>query len=1012
MGGRLARWVRAWPARRVALAVVAGLLVVSAAWLGGQGPVGAQDGEGEAAADPKSVAEVRISGLSGTLTYGGRDSFTVTASNLTTVVGYDVIVSRNNSTLGIGACGTGSQTQRVSGVTSQNLSFTVHGCGAGSGTVMAVVRRTGLTTNEDTASQGVTVQARAPATPARPTAPNPKAREFTAQWQAPGDTGGTALTGYHVIMRPNGAAWPPDREAKKVGASTRRQRFSGLTPNRIYWFKIKACNGANQTRCSGWSPQASVTLPIGRPREPTWGSFTAESTQIRVTWSAPGDTGGVGLTGYGLRHWRKGATEPSNAEVVVNAQTSARTFGGLAANTGYRFSIQACNGPSRCSGWTNKDGTTKPTPTPPPPPPAQAPDRVEQPTFSEIGSTAFTVTWSPPRDNGTAIRGYGIQWRQSGSGWPSTTTWRGASARSERVDNRAAGTTYVVRVKACNGTGANGRNRCGAWSRDGRVTTLAETAGPQNLNVVPRAGRRVVLTWDAVSGAARYEVQARVLGPSEENGWHAAECQGVLGDGPIQRRCEIELEHITTVDGSELGLQDHEAYALQVRVLKPQKGDFSATVILIDTPITKANGANSQAEITWQPVDKAVADLGANFTGGSYQLRYRKADADVHRESDWTPSKFEDAVTHSTTEQILNAGQDSELRVDVIDAISTVNAGRLYAVQLVYKDDPNSSQDADVFAARNVYVWPSSSAPAAYSYVGGLSLEQRLPSRDVAYRICGDSFGPSGDARRNAWVALIKDAFGQWTEATGGLVNFLEPSDGCATDDVSDQTYVTIRERIKNFLSAESPTPVTPADPDILGHIVEYVSGLSRDGIVSGISDDSRTHSDVYMFDDMSLGPLVHSYAFSEVASDIGYGIGCWFKASGKWDKTRMCTGSNRDADGNVEPPDIIVRRGAYDAGPWSDLEPNEQSDDLRLPVTDARFGTCFNDDSDDWKSAYSDMVHEVGHLIGIAGHPGFSDTVMNYDNVLPDERRQKEPDCSPHPIDIMAVYALYQTGF
>ena len=168
---------------------VAGLLLLSAVLLGHWTPLLAQETEGEAAAEPKSVAEVRISGLSGSLTYGSSDGFTVTASNLTTVVGYDVIVSRNNSSLGIGACGTSSQTQRVSGVTSQNLSFTVRACAAGTGTVTAVVRRTGLTTNEDAASQGVTVQARAPAAPARPTAPNPQARAFTAQWQAPGTPG-------------------------------------------------------------------------------------------------------------------------------------------------------------------------------------------------------------------------------------------------------------------------------------------------------------------------------------------------------------------------------------------------------------------------------------------------------------------------------------------------------------------------------------------------------------------------------------------------------------------------------------------------------------------------------------------------------------------------------------------------------------------------------------------------------------------------------------------------------
>ena len=381
LAGRVARWIRTWPARRVGLAAVAGGLVLWAAVLGQVAPLQAQEeANSEADGAPRNVAGVRISGLSGSLTSGSSDSFTVEAFNLTTVVGYEVSVSRNNGTLGIGACGTSSQTQRVSGVKSQNLTFTVHGCAAGAGTVTAVVRRSGLTTNEDAVSQGVTVTARAPDAPARPTAPNPQPRAFTAQWQAPGNTGGAALTGYHVLRRANGAAWPPDSQAKKVGATTRSYRFTGLAPNRIYWFKVKACNGANQTRCSGWSPQASVTLPIDKPGTPRWGALTEDITQIQVRWSAPEDTGGVSLTGYGLRHWRPGTDrEPSGAQAVVNAQTHDRTFSGLAPDTTYRFSIQACNGTNRCSGWSNKDGRTDPTPSPTPTPEPVPPDPTEPP---------------------------------------------------------------------------------------------------------------------------------------------------------------------------------------------------------------------------------------------------------------------------------------------------------------------------------------------------------------------------------------------------------------------------------------------------------------------------------------------------------------------------------------------------------------------------------------------------------------------------------------------------------
>ena len=75
-----------------------------------------------------------------------------------------------------------------------------------------------------------------------------------------------------------------------------------------------------------------------------------------------------------------------------------------------------------------------------------------------------------------------------------------------------------------------------------------------------------------------------------------------------------------------------------------------------------------------------------------------------------------------------------------------------------------------------------------------------------------------------------------------------------------------------------------------------------------------------------------------------------------------------------------------------------------------------------DW-DAYKAMIHESGHAIGLSGfgitdfghydwdviltniyesaHPTTSYSVMNYDT---------ESDCFPNPIDVMAVYALYQT--
>ena len=63
-----------------------------------------------------------------------------------------------------------------------------------------------------------------------------------------------------------------------------------------------------------------------------------------------------------------------------------------------------------------------------------------------------------------------------------------------------------------------------------------------------------------------------------------------------------------------------------------------------------------------------------------------------------------------------------------------------------------------------------------------------------------------------------------------------------------------------------------------------------------------------------------------------------------------------------------------------------------------------------------SGLVHEAGHALGITygperqypegkegdrHHPTVEDAAMSY---------ELTPDCSPHPLDVMAIYALYQT--
>ena len=78
---------------------------------------------------------------------------------------------------------------------------------------------------------------------------------------------------------------------------------------------------------------------------------------------------------------------------------------------------------------------------------------------------------------------------------------------------------------------------------------------------------------------------------------------------------------------------------------------------------------------------------------------------------------------------------------------------------------------------------------------------------------------------------------------------------------------------------------------------------------------------------------------------------------------------------------------------------------------------------------AYEVLVHEAGHALGIRDatsitsgwddrslwqHPSIYESLMSYEGIvlrtgLAASRLPNDPDCSPHPLDILAVYAMYQ---
>ena len=829
-----------------------------------------------------------------------------------------------------------------------------------------------------------------------------KAESAQVNWRPEADTGGVALTGFGIRWRVTGTSWPTHAQATP-GKSARRYKMPGLTPNTTYEVSLQSCNATDS--CSPWTDahEFTSTDTTNEPGESPPGPVRmlritgVRNGTLDVAWQAPSDSGSTALTGYKLQYKQKSSTWGSSTNVVVT--DPRHTISGRTNGTKYDVRVQACNAniSDPCGDWVS--------------PVCGVPGTTTQAGQAVLGSGGVTATgtgglrvsWDPPSCV-SAITHYEVPHKEKTAvSWPATgkEVITGTATTLLRL---TVGTPYQVRVRACNTaittTPSDFRDfQCGSWSdiQPGTPSGMPLPT-PRNLDVVPLPQRMARVSWDAVADATGYVVEVKVFG---ETAWLDTACIKPPPDPPSHivdqpndgsdPKCDIDLDAITT-DGGAKGLADNDAYTLQVTAMANAFAPSapSRNIIIIDTPITVANGhstSGTTAALTWTGIHDGSI-LGAGYAKGTYEVRYRVPTGN-HARAAWRPNTFGAWITPDPSDKYEDITGTSI-------TIDSLTSRQLYAIQLI-KRDTGFTAARSVFAARDVYVWPSNDrAIAIHSdaplHVGGMPLRYPMNTKTYEYRVCTETF-PAG--QEDKWVAYIKHAFDQWEFATNNLVSMTYNSGPCT--DFSE----IITKAVEIVRAAEADS--LPFDID---RIAGDIRGAANMLGFAGLAWNDSTLNEIIMFDDVDMTGtdyyLWDMAIFPEIAPDIGH-FWCWVKL-----EAIACAVPTEiePRDKNVGfTSDIFIRREQVNHDPL--ILPGG---DTVVDQDDIPFNRCPDN------SVYGVMVHEVGHALGLrsgagvpAGHPyegGAGErpfgTVML--------KQLERFSCSPHPLDVMSVYALYQS--
>ena len=392
----------------------------------------------------------------------------------------------------------------------------------------------------------------------------------------------------------------------------------------------------------------TVTLTVqGAPPAPsnlTAGTLT--QTSVPLSWDPV-----TGAAKYRAEYRATGTeseeseTEETEEEQTVSWITDDETLTGtthtvdeLTCGTAYEFRVTAFGDQVEHTAAWGAPATAVPATTAICPPPA--PDNLAAGT---VGKTSIPLTWNAV----TGAAKYRVEFRLS-----DTETWTTASdaitAATYTLEQLTCGKSYAVQVSAF----GDGVALVAEWGAASTVftaaTALCAPPAPTTVAAGTATETSIPLTWDAVTGAAKYRVEYRVSGADT---WTTASDTITTASYTVDDlTCGTAYEFRVSIygDGATLAAE-WGATSTALAASTSACSDPCNPLTVVDATLTKVSGESS-VKATW-----AYGNGCTEFEAARYHLGYAEEYADgttttgEYQSITASPLTLRPSMTHATS---------------------------------------------------------------------------------------------------------------------------------------------------------------------------------------------------------------------------------------------------------------------------------------------------------------------------------------------------------------------------